>query len=267
MTGKNWMIAIVLVLIAGSSTVYAQATQEKKGDIAVKNADPLKGLKKASPKELNSDKRIMLDPTSTPFYTENHELIDIKDFGALMSSGDYMPEPYVDNNMDIKAFVLRKATEQEKMKRKQMEMNRLGKNELIGKEAFSFSVTDMFGNKYSLEELKGKVIVMNFWFVECKPCVMEMPELNKLVEKYKNKDVVFLGFATNKKAKIDQFLKTKSFNYNLIADSENIANLYNVNSFPTHVIIDKNSKIVHYVSGLGPTTVEEIDKKIESLLK
>jgi thiol-disulfide isomerase/thioredoxin len=93
----------------------------------------------------------------------------------------------------------------------QFEDSQQNSSDLIGKEAFPFSATDISGNNYSLDELKGKVIVINFWFVECKPCVMEMPELNKLVEKHKNKEVVFLGFANNDKPKIEKFLKTKSF--------------------------------------------------------
>ena len=48
---------------------------------------------------------------------------------------------------------------------------------------------------------------------------MEMPELNKLVEKCQGKDVVFLGFANNNQSKVESFLKTKTFNYHLIAGS------------------------------------------------
>lgn len=46
---------------------------------------------------------------------------------------------------------------------------------------------------------------------------MEMPELNKLVEKFQGKDVVFLGFANNDQSKIETFLETKTFNCHLIA--------------------------------------------------
>ena len=128
-------------------------------------------------------------------------------------------------------------------------------------------MTDISGKKYSLDKLKGKVIVINFWFVECKPCVMEIPELNDLVDKYNGKEVVFLGFATNDKSKIENFLKTKTFKYNIIADSKEVAGLYKVNSYPTHLVIDTNSIISNYMIGLGPTTVKDLDKTIESLLK
>jgi hypothetical protein len=96
---------------------------------------------------------------------------------------------------------------------------------------------------------------------------MEIPELNDLVEKYKGKEVVFLGFATNEKSKIVSFLKTKTFKYKIIAEGSKVAGLYNVNSYPTHIIIDANSVISYYITGLGPTTVNDLDKTIESLLK
>jgi peroxiredoxin len=96
---------------------------------------------------------------------------------------------------------------------------------------------------------------------------MEMPELNELVAKFKDTDVVFLGFATNDKSKIESFLKSKTFNYNIIAGSSEIANMYNVYSFPTHLIIDKNSIISYSATGLGPNTIKEIESKIEELIK
>ena len=145
-------------------------------------------------------------------------------------------------------------------------MDMPGKNDLVGKQALPFSVTDINGNNYSLESLKGKVIVINFWFVECKPCVMEMTELNKLVEKYKHKEVVFLGFAINEKEKIEQFLKKTNFNYNVVADAKGLVGSYGITSFPTHIVIDKNSNISFEVSGLGPTTIDDLDKIITTMV-
>jgi len=92
-----------------------------------------------------------------------------------------------------------------------------------------------------------------------------MPELNQLVEKYKNKEVVFLGFAINDKAAIEKFLKTKTFSYNIIPNSEVVIGQYKVQSFPTHLVIDKNSVIAYRTSGLGPNTMADLDKMIETL--
>ncbi|WP_435263522.1 TlpA family protein disulfide reductase [Tenacibaculum sp. nBUS_03] len=140
-------------------------------------------------------------------------------------------------------------------------------NDLIGTYASDFTVTDINGNEYSLNNLKGKIIVMNFWFIECKPCIREMPQLNNLVKKYKNKEVVFLGFSGNGKLQIDSFLKTQDFFYSIVPNSRKIASKYKVSGYPTNIIIDKNLKIAYASSGLKPTTINNIEKTIEHLIK
>jgi thiol-disulfide isomerase/thioredoxin len=165
-------------------------------------------------------------------------------------------------------LVLKKATElgKSQMVIKNTNSDMPEKIDLVCKQAMPFSVTDINGKNYSLESLKGKVIVINFWFVECKPCVMEMPELNKLVEKYENKDVVFLGLAINEKDKIEQFLKKTTYKYNTVPAAKDVIDTYGVTSFPMHIVIDKNSNITFAVNGLGPTTTDDLDKMIDSLL-
>lgn len=269
MTKRIFIIAFAITVIL--SNAIAQVTNVSQNTLAKNNITKLENLKKAEPGDIYSGTPMMLDPSTTPMYYENFVLIKEGEFMKIMMSGDYIPEPYIDINKVVKAFVFRKATELEKEQMKEMQANMQNsgqnKSELIGKEAFPFSVTDISGNKYSLEKLKGKVIVINFWFVECKPCVMEIPDLNDLVEKYKGKEVVFLGFATNDKSKIESFLKTKTYKYNIIADSKEIAALYKANSYPTHLVIDKNSIISYYITGLGPTTIKDLDKTIESFIK
>ena len=266
---KKFFVAI-LSIITFVNFANAQVKNESNDSLKVK-PEIFNRLKKAGPGDIESGTPMMLDPSTTPMYFENYALIKEGDFLKIMMSGDYIPEPYIDGNKVVKAFLFRKATELEKEQMKQMQAKmqspEQNNSEFIGKEAFPFSVTDISGKKYSLEKLKGKVIVINFWFVECKPCVMEIPELNDLVEKYKGKEVVFLGFATNDKSKIEVFLKTKPFQYKIIANSKDVAALYKINSYPTHLIIDPNSIISFFATGLGPTTVKDLDKTIESLLK
>ncbi len=265
MIKKKWILAFTLVISFNYSN--AQLANKIKDTLAIPKNNPLTGLKKADFKDLDPDKPLMLDGVTTPVYSESLSLIQGDDFMKVMMSRDYIPDPFIDSNREVKAFVLRKATPLEKSQMIEMDDNMQSKNDFIGKEALPFDVTDIFGKKYSLQNLKGKVIVINFWFVECKPCVMEMPELNELVEKYKDKEVVFLGFAMNDKRKIDTFLKTNTYKYNIIPDSKEEVQLYNVNSFPTHLVIDKNSIISYYVSGLGPTTIIDLDNTIDSLIK
>jgi peroxiredoxin len=138
---------------------------------------------------------------------------------------------------------------------------------LLGTNAVEFSATDLKGKKYALANLKGKIVVLNFWFVECKPCVMEMPELNELVEEFKGKEIVFLAIALNDKKQLKKFLKTTDFNYIIVPDGKSIANTYSVDGFPTNVIIDQNGIIQYVSTGIGPNNKANLLKAITNLLK
>src|SRR4051812_43635177 len=57
----------------------------------------------------------------------------------------------------------------------------------------AFSLTSLEGERFDLAALRGKVVVLNFWFTGCAPCVAEFGKLNGLVNKFKNKEVVFIA--------------------------------------------------------------------------
>ena len=157
----------MLAIITFINIANAQVKNELKDSLAVKH-EILNNLKKAEPGDIDSSKPMKLDPSTTPMYYENFVLIKKDDLMKILMSGDYRPVPYIDSKKVVKALVFRKATELEKEQMKQMKGNiqnpGQNNNELIGKEAFPFSVTDISGNQYSLEKLKGKLIVLNFWF-------------------------------------------------------------------------------------------------------
>jgi thiol-disulfide isomerase/thioredoxin len=246
--------------------IYSQSNEVKKESTEFIKDGFLKGLRKASAGDIDSNQKLKLDGVSIPIYTLEGKRVQGMEMAQMLMSGEYAPDIYVDENKETKAFVLRKATEEDKKRLAERRQSIKTSSERVGKSAKPFSVKDLKGNSYSLEELKGKIVIINFWFIGCKPCIMEMPELNKLVKKYAGKDVVFLGFALDEEAQLNTFLKKKEFLYNIIPNSENIIKEYGINSFPTHFIIDKASKIVHSTNGLSQNTVTDLDKKIESLL-
>jgi peroxiredoxin len=225
----------------------------------------LKGLTLANGTDL-ADIEIQFDGKSFPVYDLKGKKLSPTEMMDALMSGDYTPEFYINKSKEIKAAVLRATTPEEQIRMLKMQAQMSGDSPLKGKEAPPFYSTDLDGNELSLQSLKGKVIVINFWFVECKPCVKEIPELNELVEKYKDKNVEFLAFATNKSDQLHQFLEEKAFNYHIIPDSKAVARAYLVSGYPTHVIIDQDSKIQYLTTGLGPTTVKSIEKNLEDLL-
>lgn len=144
----------------------------------------MKGLSLATDEYLEAN-QIMLDGESFPVYNVKGERLRGQKIMEALMSGDFTPDFYLDDNLQLKASMLRATTAEERKMMEKMFAEMNGESELVDTVAPPFSVTDINGNEYSLESLKGKIIVLNFWFVECKPCVQEMPELNELVEIYK----------------------------------------------------------------------------------
>lgn len=245
-------IIFTLLLFSISTSVLAQ--------------DHLKGLTKASKIEL-SKKKIAFDGETIPVYNLEGKRIRGQEMMQAMMSGKYIPEFYLDDKKEIKIISLRLATEEEQkhIKKAQQRMTKKGEN--VGEKAADFTVTSLDGTTYKLSELRGKTVVLNFWFVECKPCVMEIPELNELVEKYKdNKNVIFLGLATNKKAQLETFLKKQAFEYHIVPETRKVAGSYGVTGYPTHIVIGKTGKITFETTGLSSMTVHNLEKAIKSSL-
>ena len=127
--------------------------------------------------------------------------------------------------------------------------------------------TDINGNKYDLRELTGKVLVFNFWFINCPPCRQEIPELNQLYAKYKdNKEVVFLAIALDEKYDIQQFIKTNPFLYPIISDGRFYTQKYGVSSYPTHLVVGKDGLVKFHTMGLASNTVYWVEKTIKEQL-
>jgi len=261
------ILLVIITLFFNSLEINAQiSNSEKVND----TSNPLAGLKLAGPGDIDSGTPMMLDPMSMPMYDEQLQKINPADFMKIMMSNEYIPEPYVDEKKVVKAFVLRKATDDEKAMMSKMQQGRMGSEQeespLVGTQAVDFDVTDLKGKKYKLSELKGKIVALNFWFVECKPCIMEMPELNELVEEFKGKEVVFLAIAVNNQKQLKKFLKTTDFNYKVISSGQFVSDSYRIKGFPTNIIIDQNGLIQYASTGIGPNNKANLLKQINKLL-
>jgi peroxiredoxin len=123
----------------------------------------------------------------------------------------------------------------------------------------TFSSTTIDGKAINTADLKGKVIIINLWFINCPNCVEEIKLLNKIVDDYKDKDVVFLGLATNKKPDLEKFLKKNPFKFEIIPNAMTIVltkfgtpdknGQINI-PFPVHVVIDREGKLVVRAEGI-----------------
>lgn len=115
-----------------------------------------------------------------------------------------------------------------------------------GDTAPAFKLKDFAGKERSLEEFKGKVVVLDFWGTWCAPCRIAMPAVQKVHEKFEGKDVVVLGmnFEQSPKADPEKFKKEKGFTYLSLAKAETVAGSYKVTGWPTFYVIGKDGKVV-----------------------
>lgn len=137
----------------------------------------------------------------------------------------------------------------------------------IGLKFPDFSLTSIEGKRYQLSDLKGKVIMLNFWFIGCAPCVAEMPLLNQLAEEYRGQDFLLLTFSTDDKESILNFRKKRKIKYEIFEKSRDlIQNTFHLSyGYPTNIILDKTGKIVEFK--LGGALEEEKLQKIKSSFK
>ncbi len=180
---------------------------------------------------------------------------------SLMANPEFRPLFYADDKGNIKAVVFQNKADHPILIQKNPESEFAE-----GEYALDFIVTDMQGNNIKLSELRGKVVVLNFWFIKCAPCVMEMPELNELVHLYDGKEVAFIGITFDSKDLVEQFLEKKDFDYTIAPNANDAINIYGVRSFPTNMIIDQQGRIVLKEIGYRTNMKDVLASTINKLL-
>jgi peroxiredoxin len=132
---------------------------------------------------------------------------------------------------------------------------------LIGQTAPDLTLTDMQGQKVSLSQFRGKVVILNFWATWCPPCREEMPSMEKLHLDYQDKGLVMLAVNVEQNGKevVADFLKKTPYSFPILLDEDQVVqNSYGVFRFPESFIIDRNGVVIERIIGArnwlsGPT--------------
>ena len=217
-------------------------------------------------------RKLRFDNENYAFYDSSNKKLRPEEAEEKFKSGIYKVEAFVNDNDVFKLAYLTKIKEEKMQEMMQNLQNQSTSFDaaLKGKPLPDFVFKDILGNTYTPEDIKGKVVVINFWFMSCAPCIEEMPELNKLVEEYENNnDVLFLALTLDEKGPmLNKFLETNVFNYNIVPDSKDyIMKKLQVPSFPTHIVLDKNSNVMFTFAGSELRVTEFIKSSIDYYLE
>lgn len=118
-------------------------------------------------------------------------------------------------------------------------------------------------------DFKGKVTLLDFWYMSCYPCIQAIPTIEKLYEAYKDKGLQVFGvnpYDMKRIEKMPQFLEHNPIKYPIYMVDIEIPTSYNVRGYPTFYIIDRMGKVHSSSVGYGPEAEKELTKAIEEVL-
>jgi len=160
--------------------------------------------------------------------------------------------------------------------------SRKDETKMLGKVAPDFTAITLSGKEITLSELRGKVVLLNFWFLGCMPCQKEFPDLNKLTEEYPEVEIV--SVALNEKPALlehievwgESHYKLSAFYsffgdelfYEIIPNGEKIIAQYNFTGYPINFFIDQEGLIrsLSRYTEPRPKNYEKLSTELEKLL-
>ncbi len=132
-----------------------------------------------------------------------------------------------------------------------------------GTPAPDWTLSNPQGQEVSLKDLRGKVVVMDFWATWCAPCKQSMPQIQKLHEEFADEPVRFIGVNLWENGDPAAYMKDNNYTYELLLKADKIAESYRVVSIPTFYVIDQKGRIAYASLGYTP----DKDKKIADVIR
>ena len=132
----------------------------------------------------------------------------------------------------------------------------------VGQKAPDFSLKNIDGEKVNLRELEGKKVFLNFWASWCKPCQIEMPDIQKLHEEYgEDVEIIAVNLGESKK-EVKNFLEMRGYNFTILLDeNREIGSKYMVRAIPTTYFLDEKGIITE--KHLGVLNYEQMKENLE----
>ena len=138
----------------------------------------------------------------------------------------------------------------------------------VGTMVDDFHLTDLEGKSQSLSQYRGKIVLLNFWATWCKPCTTEMPAMQAMYDKLRDKGFVVLAVnELEDDAKVREHIKQYGHTFPVLMDRDNkVANQFGVFGLPVSVFIDQEGRAQEYIKG-GLLTEQKIEETLARIQK
>jgi peroxiredoxin/outer membrane lipoprotein-sorting protein len=138
-----------------------------------------------------------------------------------------------------------------------------------GVQAPDFAFSDTKGNNYRLSEQKGKLVLLDFWYRSCYPCIKALPHLEELHQKYKDAGLVVWGIDSKEKEEQDvdllqELMDENGLTYPTLLVEHSVDSSYNVRAYPTMYLLDQEGKVLFSQVGFGENTHLVLDSIIKA---
>lgn len=177
----------------------------------------------------------------------------------LKADGDTIKQP------DLKAALEERLKQNEQNAKYAVEAAER-RAKLLGQPAPEFETTDLDGTRVRLADLRGQVVVLDFWYRGCGRCVKAMPQMNQLAADFARQPVAIFGMNTDRNEADARFVVEKMELRYPTLKAEGLPQKFGVLGFPTLIVIDKQGIARHVHVGYSPTLRDDVGETIRRLL-
>jgi peroxiredoxin len=133
-----------------------------------------------------------------------------------------------------------------------------------------FDLPDLSGGRVSLDSLKGKIVVVDFWATWCSPCIKEIPEYAEFYKKNRSRGIEVIGVVMDSGSpqEIDEFVREYKIPYRQLLGDEKTGDAFGVTQgYPTTFVIDAEGRIVRKMLGSPPTKFEVLQADVDKAMR